>query len=66
MRHTWLPLINSFGMCREKKRTFGRFDVTNVVDVHDEEESRCFVFPLRRCTVKLLILNNSIVKNSSG
>lgn len=66
MRHTWLPLINSFGICREKKRTLGRLDITNVVDVCNEKESRCFVFPLRRCTVKLLILNNSIDKNSSG
>jgi hypothetical protein len=61
-----LPFINNLGICREKKRTLGRFDVSNVVDVCDDEESICFVLPLRRCTVKLLILNNSIDKNCSG
>ena len=66
IRHTWLPLINNFGICREKKRTFARFDIVSVVDVCEDEVSSGFVLPLRRCTVKLLILNNSNDKNCSG
>jgi hypothetical protein len=66
MRHTWLPFINNLGICREKNRTLARFDVGNDVDVCDGKGSTCCVLPLRRCTIKLLILNNSIGRNCSG
>jgi hypothetical protein len=66
IRHTWLPFINSLGICREKKRTFARLDIGDMIKDCVDEESTCFIFPLRRCTVKLLILNNSSGKNCSG